>query len=49
MRVPREVACLFIVNPLAGRRVAFANWFSDHPPTDKRIARLRDKEWSHRF
>jgi heat shock protein HtpX len=49
MQVPREVACLFIVNPLAGRRIAFANWFSDHPPTPKRIARLRDKEWSHRF
>jgi heat shock protein HtpX len=49
MQVPREVAALFIVNPLAGRRIAFANWFSDHPPTAKRIARLRDKEWAHRF
>jgi heat shock protein HtpX len=49
MQVPREVACLFIVNPLAGRRVSFANWFSDHPPTDKRIARLRSKEWAGRF
>jgi heat shock protein HtpX len=49
MPVPKEVACLFIVNPLAGRRVSFANWFSDHPPTDQRISRLRSKEWAHRF
>ncbi len=49
MQVPREMAGLFIVNPLAGRRVAFGNWFSDHPPTDKRIARLRSEEWAHRL
>jgi heat shock protein HtpX len=49
MQVPREMAGLFIVNPLAGRRVAFGNWFSDHPPTDKRIARLRSQEWAHRL
>jgi heat shock protein HtpX len=49
MQVPREMAGLFIVNPLAGRRVAFGNWFSDHPPTDKRIARLRSQEWAHRI
>src|SRR3984885_4403350 len=28
MQVPREVAALFIVNPLRGRRVSFASWFS---------------------
>jgi heat shock protein HtpX len=33
-------AHLFIVNPLAGRRVQFANLFSTHPPTQERIARL---------
>ncbi|MGO9659671.1 MAG: zinc metalloprotease HtpX [Acidimicrobiales bacterium] len=49
MNVPREMAALYIVNPLAGRRVSFANWFSDHPPTDQRIARLRSHEWAHRF
>jgi len=49
MQVPREVAALFIVNPLRGRRVTFATWFSDHPPTDQRIARLRSREWAHRF
>jgi heat shock protein HtpX len=49
MQVPREMAGLFIVNPLAGRRVAFGNWFSDHPPTDQRIARLRSQQWAHRL
>ncbi|HMK97554.1 MAG TPA: zinc metalloprotease HtpX [Acidimicrobiales bacterium] len=49
MAVPREVAALFIVNPLRGRRVSFANWFSDHPPTQQRIARLRSREWAHHF
>jgi len=33
-------AHLFIVNPLTGRRVQFANMFSTHPPTEARIARL---------
>lgn len=33
-------AHLFIVNPLSGRRVQFANLFSTHPPTAQRIARL---------
>jgi heat shock protein HtpX len=49
MQVPREVASMYIVNPLAGRRVSFADWFSDHPPTPKRIERLRTKEWAQRF
>jgi heat shock protein HtpX len=49
MQVPREMAGLFIVNPLAGRRVAFGNWFSDHPPTEERIARLRSQQWAHRL
>jgi heat shock protein HtpX len=49
MQVPREMAALFIVNPLRGRRVTFAKWFSDHPPTQDRIARLRSKEWAHSF
>jgi len=49
MPVPREMAALFIVNPLNGRKVSFAKWFSDHPPTAQRIARLRSKEWARRF
>jgi len=35
-------AHLFIVNPLAGRRVEFASIFLTHPPTAKRIARLEE-------
>lgn len=35
-------AHLFIVNPLTGRRVQFASLFSTHPPTEARIARLRE-------
>ncbi|MGH9105900.1 MAG: zinc metalloprotease HtpX [Acidimicrobiales bacterium] len=49
MPVPREMAALFIVNPLGGRRVSFSRWFTDHPPTQERIARLRSRQWAHRF
>jgi heat shock protein HtpX len=35
-------AHLFIVNPLTGRRVQFANLFSTHPPTAARIERLEE-------
>ena len=35
----------YIANPLAGRRVAFGNLFSTHPPMDDRIARLRNGDW----
>lgn len=48
MPVPKEMAGLFIVNPLGGRRVSFASWFSDHPPTAERIARLHALEPTHR-
>jgi heat shock protein HtpX len=48
-RVPSEVnpaqAQAYIVNPLAGRKVAFGNLFSTHPPADERIARLRGGGW----
>jgi heat shock protein HtpX len=44
-RIPMDVAPAqashFIVNPLAGRRVAFANLFRTHPTTADRVARLR--------
>ncbi|GIU85679.1 MAG: protease [Acidimicrobiia bacterium] len=44
-RVPMDVdpahASAFIVNPLTGRRVQFANLFTTHPPTQERIRRLR--------
>jgi heat shock protein HtpX len=45
--VPMDVdpahATAYIVNPLAGRRVAFAQLFATHPPTADRIARLHDE------
>jgi heat shock protein HtpX len=44
-RVPMDVAPAqashFIVNPLAGRQVSFANMFRTHPTTEERVARLR--------
>jgi heat shock protein HtpX len=38
-----EMAALFIVNPLTGRNVSFSRFFSDHPPTAERVARLRGR------
>lgn len=38
-------AQMYIVNPLAGRKMAFRNLFTTHPPMAKRIARLRDGSW----
>jgi heat shock protein HtpX len=44
-RVPMDVnpaqASAYIINPFSGRKVAFANLFSTHPPTEERIRRLR--------
>lgn len=44
-RVPMDVdpahASAFIVNPLTGRKVQFANLFMTHPPTEERVRRLR--------
>src|SRR6202035_4187877 len=45
-QVRREMAPMYIVSPLAGMRVAFKGLFSDHPPTEDRIARLRSREWA---
>ena len=42
----REMAGLYIVNPLAGMNVSLKGLFSDHPPTEERIRRLRSREWS---
>ena len=38
-------AQMFIVNPLAGRRMTFKTLFMTHPPTEDRIRRLRSREW----
>jgi len=45
MAVDPAQASKYIVNPLAGRRVQFANLFTTHPPMEDRIARLRAGEW----
>ena len=41
MDVPPAQAQAFIVNPLTGRKVSFANLFRTHPSTEERVARLR--------
>jgi heat shock protein HtpX len=47
-QVPMDVdpahATAYIINPLAGRRANFAAWFQTHPPTEERIARLRQQQ-----
>jgi heat shock protein HtpX len=47
MNVNPAEATAYIINPLTGRKVSFANLFSTHPPTDERIARLRDLDHTH--
>jgi heat shock protein HtpX len=42
MNVNPAEATAYIINPLTGRKVNFANLFSTHPPTEERIARLRN-------
>ena len=50
-RTPMDVnpaeATAYIINPLTGRQVNFAKLFSTHPPTEERIARLREFDRSH--
>lgn len=45
MQVHPAQASLFIVNPLTGRHVRFANFFRTHPATEDRTKRLRAGEW----
>ena len=42
MNVDQAHASAFIVNPLTGRKMQFANLFTTHPPTEERIRRLRE-------
>ncbi len=48
-RIPMNVqpaqAQKYIVNPLTGRRIRFANLFTTHPPTAERVERLRRGDW----
>jgi heat shock protein HtpX len=43
MNVDPAQATAYIINPLSGRKVNFANLFTTHPPTEERIARLRGR------
>jgi heat shock protein HtpX len=43
MNVDPAQASAYIINPLSGRKVNFANLFTTHPPTEERIARLRSQ------
>lgn len=45
MKVNQAQAQAYIINPLAGRKVRFANLFRTHPATEDRLARLRDGSW----
>jgi heat shock protein HtpX len=48
-QIPMDIdpahASAFIVNPLAGRKMSFANLWRTHPKTEDRVARLRSGEW----
>lgn len=41
MEIDQAHASAFIVNPLSGRKVEFANLWRTHPPTEARVERLR--------
>lgn len=45
-RIPMQLnpagASLAIVNPLAGQKASFSKLFSTHPPTEERVARLKE-------
>jgi heat shock protein HtpX len=49
-RVPMDIdpahAQAFIVNPLSGRKVQFADLFRSHPSTTDRVTRLRGGSWT---
>ncbi len=49
-RVPMDIdpahAQAFIVNPLTGRKLQFADLFRSHPSTEDRVARLRSGTWA---
>jgi heat shock protein HtpX len=48
-QIPMDIAPAqaqaYIVNPLTGRQVRFANLFRTHPTTEERVARLRSGAW----
>jgi heat shock protein HtpX len=46
MNVDPAHATAYIINPFSGRKVQFSNLFTSHPPTEDRVARLRNREWA---
>jgi heat shock protein HtpX len=44
MNVDPAHATAYIINPLSGKKVNFANLYSTHPPTEERVARLRHQQ-----
>jgi heat shock protein HtpX len=44
MDVNPAQAQAYIINPLSGRKVEFANLWSSHPPTAERVRRLRSQQ-----
>ena len=48
-QIPMDIdpahASAFIVNPLSGKKMSFANLWRTHPKTEDRVARLRSGEW----
>jgi heat shock protein HtpX len=46
MNIDPAHAQAYIVNPLSGRKVQFANLFRSHPLTEERVQRLRSREWA---
>jgi heat shock protein HtpX len=47
MKVDPAQAQAYIINPLTGRQMNFANLYRSHPPTEQRVARLRHQEHAH--
>jgi heat shock protein HtpX len=45
MKVDPALATLYIVNPLTGRKASFSKLFMTHPPTEERLARLREMKY----
>ena len=43
MNIDPAHATAYIINPLTGKKANFANLFASHPPTEERIARLRNQ------
>ena len=47
MNIDPAHATAYIINPFSGRKVQFSNLFTSHPPTEDRVARLRNREWAN--